>query len=65
MRTGGILKRNSAAALVALAVCSAWLLAGCEGLRFVQAAEEAKDFHPRSVGCCRPMSAYTRMRAAG
>ena len=50
MRTGGILRRNSAAALVALAVCSAWLLAGCEGLRFVQAAEEAKDFHPRSVG---------------
>jgi len=44
------LRRNSAAALVAVAVLTAWVLAGCEGLRFVQTAEEAKDFHPKSIG---------------
>ncbi len=46
----GTLRRNSAAALVAVAVLTAWVLAGCEGLRFVQTAEEAKDFHPKSIG---------------
>ena len=50
VRTGGILKRNSAAALVAVSVFFVWLLAGCEGLRFIQTAEEAKDFHPKSIG---------------
>jgi len=44
------LKRNSAAALVAVSVFFVWLLAGCEGLRFIQTAEEAKDFHPKSIG---------------
>ncbi len=44
------MRRNSAAALAAVAVLTAWLLAGCEGLRFVQTAEEAKDFHPKSIG---------------
>jgi hypothetical protein len=44
------LRRNSAAALVAATVLTVWLLAGCEGLRFVQTAEEAKDFRPKSVG---------------
>ena len=44
------MRRNSAAALVAVAVLTAWVLAGCEGLRFVQTAEEAKDFHPKSIG---------------
>lgn len=50
VRTGGTLKRNSAAALVAVSVFFVWLLAGCEGLRFIQTAEEAKDFHPKSIG---------------
>ena len=44
------MRRNSAAALVAAAALAAWLVAGCEGLRFVQTAEEAKDFHPKSIG---------------
>lgn len=44
------MKRNSAAALVAVSVFFVWLLAGCEGLRFIQTAEEAKDFHPKSIG---------------
>ncbi len=44
------MRRNSAAALVAATVLTVWLLAGCEGLRFVQTAEEAKDFRPKSVG---------------
>lgn len=44
------MKRNSAAALVAASVFFVWLLAGCEGLRFIQTAEEAKDFHPKSIG---------------
>jgi hypothetical protein len=43
-------RRNSAAALVVVAVLAAWLCAGCEGLRFIQTAEEAKDFHPKSIG---------------
>jgi hypothetical protein len=43
-------RRNSAAALVVAAVLAAWLCAGCEGLRLVQTAEEAKDFHPKSIG---------------
>lgn len=50
VRTGGTVKRNSAAALVAASVFFVWLLAGCEGLRFIQTAEEAKDFHPKSIG---------------
>lgn len=49
MRTAVALRRNSAAALVAMTVLIAWLLAGCEGLRLVQTAEEAKDFHPKSI----------------
>ena len=44
------MRRNSAAALVAVAVLAAWLCAGCEGLRLIQTAEEAKDFHPKSIG---------------
>lgn len=44
------MRRNSAAALVVVAVLAAWLCAGCEGLRFIQTAEEAKDFHPKSIG---------------
>jgi hypothetical protein len=43
-------RRNSAAALVVVAVLAAWLCAGCEGLRLIQTAEEAKDFHPKSIG---------------
>ena len=50
MRTRGIVRRNSAAALVAATVLAAWLIAGCEGLRFVQTADEAKDFHPKTIG---------------
>jgi len=50
VRTGGALRRNSAATLVAVTILAAWLLAGCEGLRFVQTAEEAKDFRPKSIG---------------
>lgn len=50
VRTGGTVKRNSAAVLVAASVFFVWLLAGCEGLRFIQTAEEAKDFHPKSIG---------------
>lgn len=50
VRTGGPVRRNSAAALVVVAVLAAWLCAGCEGLRFIQTAEEAKDFHPKSIG---------------
>ncbi len=44
------MKRNSAAVLVAASVFFVWLLAGCEGLRFIQTAEEAKDFHPKNIG---------------
>lgn len=44
------MRRNSAAALAAAALLAAWLVAGCEGLRFVQTAEEAKDFHPKTIG---------------
>ena len=44
------MRRNSAAALVVVAVLAAWLCAGCEGLRLIQTAEEAKDFHPKSIG---------------
>lgn len=36
--------------MVILALFAFWLIAGCEGLRFVQTAEEAKDFHPKSIG---------------
>jgi len=50
VRTRGIVRRNSAAALVAATVLAAWLIAGCEGLRFVQTADEAKDFHPKTIG---------------
>lgn len=33
-----------------VAVLAVWLVAGCENLRLVQTAEEAKDFHPKSIG---------------
>lgn len=33
-----------------MAVLAVWLVAGCENLRLVQTAEEAKDFHPKSIG---------------
>ena len=33
-----------------MAVLVVWLVAGCENLRLVQTAEEAKDFHPKSIG---------------
>ena len=33
-----------------MAVLVVWLVAGCESLRLVQTTEEAKDFHPKSIG---------------
>ena len=33
-----------------LAVWVIWLIAGCENLRLVQTADEAKDFHPKTIG---------------
>jgi hypothetical protein len=44
------LKRIPGTALVIVAVCFVWLVAGCGDLRSVQMADEAKDFHPRSIG---------------
>jgi len=44
------LKRIPGPALVIVAIFCVWLVAGCEGLRSVQTADEAKDFHPRSIG---------------
>jgi hypothetical protein len=47
---GEPLKRIPGTALVIVAVCFVWLVAGCGDLRSVQMADEAKDFHPRSIG---------------
>jgi len=47
---GEPLKRIPSAALVIVAACFVWLVAGCGDLRSVQMADEAKDFHPRSIG---------------
>lgn len=44
------MKRISSAALVIVAVCFVWLVAGCGDLRSVQMADEARDFHPKSIG---------------
>jgi hypothetical protein len=50
VRTGGKpLRRIHRPAWVIVAVFVVGLIAGCEGLRLVQTAEEAKDFHPRSI----------------
>jgi hypothetical protein len=37
-------------AVTVLAVLIVLSVAGCEGLRFVQTADEAKNFHPKSIG---------------
>jgi hypothetical protein len=51
MKTGGEpLRRIHGPARVILAVWVVWLIAGCESLRLVQTADEAKDFHPKSIG---------------
>jgi hypothetical protein len=43
------LRRLPVTALVVLALCLL-SVAGCEGLRFVQTSDEAKTFHPKSIG---------------
>ena len=51
VRTGsGPVRRISVTVLAVLAVLIALSVTGCEGLRFVQTAEEAKNFHPKSIG---------------
>jgi hypothetical protein len=51
VRTGGEpLSRIHGPARVILAVWVVWLVAGCESLRLVQMADEAKDFHPKTIG---------------
>jgi len=51
VRTGGEpLRRIHGPAWVILAVWVVWLIAGCESLRLVQTADEAKDFHPKTIG---------------
>jgi hypothetical protein len=48
VRTGsGPVRRISVTVLAILIFLS---VAGCEGLRFVQTADEAKNFHPKSIG---------------
>ena len=47
---GEPLRRIPGPALVIAAVFFVWLVAGCESLRLVQTADEAKDFHPKSIG---------------
>jgi hypothetical protein len=47
---GEPLKRIPGTALVIVAICFVWLVAGCGDLRSVQMADEAKDFHPKSIG---------------
>ncbi len=44
------MRKNSVTVLAVLAVFIALSVSGCEGLRFVQTADEAKDFHPKSIG---------------
>jgi len=51
VRTGsGPLRRISVSVLAVLFVFAILSVAGCEGLRFVQTADEAKNFHPKSIG---------------
>ena len=51
VRTGGEpLRRIHGPARFILAVWVIWLIAGCENLRLVQTADEAKDFHPKTIG---------------
>jgi hypothetical protein len=51
VRTGGKpLRRIHGPVRVILAVWVVWLIAGCESLRLVQTADEAKDFHPKTIG---------------
>jgi hypothetical protein len=51
VRTGGEpLRRIHGPAWFILAVWVIWLIAGCENLRLVQTADEAKDFHPKTIG---------------
>jgi hypothetical protein len=51
-REGGerTLRKISVTVLAVLAVFAIFSVAGCEGLRFVQTADEAKNFHPKSIG---------------
>jgi hypothetical protein len=44
------LRRIHGPAWFILAVWVIWLIAGCENLRLVQTADEAKDFHPKTIG---------------
>ncbi len=44
------MRRISVTVLSVLAVLIALSAVGCEGLRFVQTADEAKNFHPKSIG---------------
>jgi hypothetical protein len=45
------LKRISVTVLAALAAFAVFFsVTGCEGLRFVQTTDEAKSFHPKSIG---------------
>lgn len=51
VRTGSEpLRRIPVTALIVLAVFVILPVVGCEGLRFVQTADEAKNFHPKSIG---------------
>jgi hypothetical protein len=47
---GEPLRRISGPAWVIVTVWVVWLIAGCESLRLVQTADEAKDFHPKTIG---------------
>jgi len=44
------LRRIHGPARFILVVWVIWLIAGCENLRLVQTADEAKDFHPKTIG---------------
>lgn len=44
------MRTNPVAVLAVLAVFIVLSVSGCEGLRFVQTADEASDFHPKSIG---------------
>jgi hypothetical protein len=44
------LRRIHGPARFILTVWVIWLIAGCENLRLVQTADEAKDFHPKTIG---------------
>ena len=47
---GEPLRRIPGPAWVIVVVLVVWLVAGCESLRLVQTADEAKDFHPKTIG---------------